>query len=86
MTLASKRNLCVVLRQVEGPNWCVVRRELRGGKLSFVNRIATARPYRAARPIAVEFAKAEGLHLAIEATGKRIRRFDPVHDIQEPRT
>lgn len=85
MTAASKRNLCVVLRQVEGPNWCVVRRELRGGKLAFVNRIATARPYRAAWPIAVEFAKAEGLQLGLEATGKRLRRFDPVRDMQEPR-
>lgn len=86
MTAASKRNLCVVLRQVEGPNWCVVRRQLRGGKLSFVNRVATARPYKVACAVAIGTAEAEGLHLAIEASGAPLRRFDPVHDTQEPKT
>lgn len=85
MTAASKRNLCIVLRQVEGPNWCVVRRQLRGGELSFVNRVATARPYKAACALAIGAAEAEGLHLAIEATGKPLRRFDPAHDMREPK-
>lgn len=85
MTATSKRNLCVVLRHVEGPYWCVVRRELRGGKLSFVSRVATANIYKVARAIAVDTAKTEGLHLGIEATGKRLRRFNPELDVQEPR-
>lgn len=55
-------------------------------ELSFMNRIATARPYRAERPVAVEFAKAEGAHLSIGAMGKRIRRFNPGDEMQEPRT
>lgn len=86
MIAASKRNLCIVLRQVEGPNWCAVRRQLRGGKLSFVNRVATARPYKVACAVAIGTAEAEGLHLAIEATGAPLRRFDPARDKQEPKT
>lgn len=85
MTVASKRNLCVVLQQVDRSNWCVVRRQLVGGKLSFVNRIATARPYKPACALAVGTAEAEGLRLVIGVTGKPLRKFDPAHDMREPR-
>ncbi len=85
MSAPNKRNLCIVLRQVEGANWCVVRRQLSGGKLTFVSRVATARPYKAACALAIGAAEAEGLHLAIEANGKPLRRFDPVHDKREPK-
>jgi hypothetical protein len=85
MTVASDRNLCVVLQQVDRSNWCVVRRELRGGKLSFVNRIATARPYKPACALAVGVAEAEKLRIVIGVAGKPLRRFDPQHDMREPR-
>ena len=75
--------IMIVLRQVEGPRWCVVRRVLRDGRSHFLDRLATARPYPAAVRVAVESAKRTGLVLAIHADGKRPRRFHPMSDLPE---
>ena len=85
MTAASKRNLCVVLQQVNRSNWCVVRREWVDGKLTFASRIATARPFKPACALAMATAEAEGLRLVFGETGKPPRKFDPQHDTREPR-
>lgn len=81
----AKPNLFIVLCQVEQSTWCVVRRQLLNGKESFASRIATARPYEAACRAAMDAAHAEKLHLGIQLSGCRVRRFDPKHDMQEPR-
>jgi hypothetical protein len=70
-----------VLRQVEGPRWCVVQHGIRDGRRVFVNRIATAREYAPAARIAMDSARRMGLHLAIEGCGKLIRRFDMKRDV-----
>jgi hypothetical protein len=72
--------IIVVLRQVEGPRWCVVRRALRDGRGCFHDRIATARPYADAARIAVDTAKRTGQLLAIHAHGMQPRRFDHTRD------
>lgn len=84
--MATSNNAYIVLRHVDGPRWCVVRRCLRQGKQVFAGRIATARPYEAARLTAVQAAKAERLALGVETNRTRLRRFDPKLDMQEPRT
>jgi hypothetical protein len=78
--MSAARNTLIVLRQVEGPRWCVVQHGVRNGRRVFVGRIATARDYAPACRIAMDSAKRMGLHLAIEGCGKLIRRFDPKHD------
>ncbi len=85
MSAAGKRNLCVVLQQVDRSNWCVVRRKLVDGKLTFASRIATARPFKPACALAMAAAETEGLRLVFGATGKPPRKFDPQHDTREPR-
>ena len=85
MNAPNKRNLCVVLQQVDRSNWCVVRRRLVDGKLTFASRIATARPFKPACALAMAAAETEGLHLVFGATGKPPRRFDPKNDTREPR-
>ncbi|WP_294211368.1 hypothetical protein [uncultured Sphingomonas sp.] len=76
----SAASIIIVLRQVEGPRWCVVRRGLRDGRGYFHDRIATARPYADAARIAVESAKRTGQLLAIHAHGMQPRRFDHTRD------
>ncbi len=78
--MTATKNTFVLLRQVEGPRWCVVRHALRDGKTHFVDRLATARSYPAAAQIAIASADRMGLILAIQADGKRLRRFDPITD------
>lgn len=85
MNAPDKRKLCVVLQQVDRSNWCVVRRKLVDGKLTFASRIATARPFKPACALAMAAAETEGLRLVFGATGKPPRRFDPKHDMREPR-
>ena len=85
MNAPDKRNMCVVLQQVDRSNWCVVRRKLVDGKLTFASRIATARPFNPACALAVAASEAEGLHLVFGETGKPPRRFDPQHNTREPR-
>jgi len=85
MTAANNRNLCVVLQQVDRTNWCVVRRKLVDGKLTFASRVATARPFKPACALAVATAEAERLRLVFGATGKPPRKFDPQHDMRERR-
>ena len=85
MNAPDKRNLCVVLQQVDRSNWCVVRRKLVDGKLTFASRIATARPFKPACALAMAAEETEGLRLVFGATGKPPRRFDPKHDMREPR-
>lgn len=65
----------VVLRQVEGPRWCVVEHIIRDGKRRFAARIATAREYGPACLVALDAARRRNLTLGIEANGQRIRRF-----------
>lgn len=84
--MATSNNAFIVLRHVDGPRWCVVRRCLRDGKQVFAGRIATARTYEAARQTAIQAAKAERLVLGIETNRTRIRRFNPQLDMQEPCT
>lgn len=81
-----KPNLLIVLRQVEGPQWCVVRWRLRNGRFAFAGRIATARPYDAARVAALGAAAVERLPVGIRPSHAKTRRFDPQRDTQEPRT
>jgi hypothetical protein len=71
----------IVLRQVEGPRWCVVEHVIRDGKRRFAARIATAREYGPACLVAVEAARRRRLALGIEANGKRIRRFNADRDM-----
>ena len=71
----------ILLRQVEGPRWCVVMHRVRGRKLEFLARIATARPYQAACRIAVSTAQSSHLRLATQAAGERPRRFDSLRDL-----
>lgn len=71
----------IVLRQVEGPHWCVVEHVVRAGKRRFASRIATAREYGPACLAAVEASRRRWLPLGIEANGQRIRRFDEVRDM-----
>lgn len=85
MSAPDKRNLCVVLQQVDRSNWCVVRRKLVDGKLTFASRIATARPFKPACALAMAASEAEGLRLVFGETGKPPRKFDPQHDTREPR-
>jgi hypothetical protein len=85
MSARDKHNLCVVLQQVDRSNWCVVRRELVGGKLTFASRIATARPFKPACSLAMAAADTEGLRLVFGETGKPPRKFAPLHDTREPR-
>jgi hypothetical protein len=77
--------LFVVLQQLEPSVWCVVRRSLVDGRPTFASRVATARPYNAACRIAVDTAKAENLHLGIQALQTKMRRFDPDYDMREPK-
>lgn len=74
-------SIIIVLRQVEGQRWCVVRRAMRDGVGYFHDRIATARPYADAARIAVDSAKRTGQLLAIHAHGMQPRRFNAVIDI-----
>ena len=76
----------IVLRQVEGARWCVIRRQIRNGRPVFAGRIVTARPYEAACRAAIQAARIERLALGIETNRAGLRRFDPRHDMQEPRT
>ncbi len=76
--------LYVLLRQVEGPRWCVIRQLLRDRKLSFFDRLATARPYDEAVRVAVSSAKRMGLTLVIQAEGMMPRPFNPVSDAVKP--
>ncbi len=85
MNASDKRNLCVVLQQVDRSNWCVVRRQLVGGKLTFASRIATARPFKPACALAMAASESEGLRLIFGETGKQPRKFDPQNDMREPR-
>ncbi|TCP98294.1 hypothetical protein C8J46_105450 [Sphingomonas sp. PP-F2F-A104-K0414] len=85
MSAPDRRNLCVVLQQVDRSNWCVVRRKLVDGKLTFASRIATARPFKPACALALAAAEAEGLRLVFGETGKPPRKFDPQNDTREPR-
>lgn len=71
----------IVLRQVEGPQWCVVEHVVRAGKRRFASRIATAREYGPACQAAVEASRLRWLPLGIEANGQRIRRFDADRDM-----
>lgn len=80
MNAPAKPRTLIVLRQVEGPRWCVVRHELSGGKRVFAGRIATARDYAPAARIAMATAAKMRLHLAIEGNGKLLRKFDPKRD------
>ena len=80
MTGSAKPRMMIVLRQVEGPRWCVVQHEVQNGKRTFVARIATAREYGPAARIAAITAAKMRLHLAIEANGKALRRFDHKRD------
>lgn len=75
----------IVLRQVEGPQWCVVRWNFRNGQFAFAGRIATARPYDAARRAALSAAAVERLPIGIRPSAAKTRRFDPQRDMQEPR-
>lgn len=77
-------NRLIVLRQVEGPQWCVVRWILRNGKFAFAGRIATARPYEAACRAALSAGAVERLPVGIRASAAKTRRFDPQRDMQEP--
>lgn len=76
--------LMIVLRQVEGPRWCVVRWRWLGNAFDFAGRIATARPYDVARDAAIGAAKAERLPLGIRPVRGSARRFDPRRDMREP--
>lgn len=80
MTAPVKPRMMIVLRQVEGPRWCVVQHEVQNGKRSFVARIATAREYGPAVQIAAIAAAKMRMHLAIEANGSALRRFDHKRD------
>lgn len=71
----------IVLRQVEGPNWCVVRHEVRDGKRLFAGRIATAREYGLAYKVAMEAAWRARLPLGIQGNGERLRPFSIHRDI-----
>ncbi|MEN2787561.1 hypothetical protein ACFOKI_02925 [Sphingomonas qilianensis] len=73
----------IVLRQVEGTQWCVVRHRFEGAKRVFDARIATARPYARACQAAIEAATLQRLPLGIEANGVKLRRFDPKKDAWE---
>ena len=78
-------SLFLVLQQLERSSWCVVRRRLQNGRPTFASRVARARPYSAAYKIAVDTAKAESLHLGIQAIGAAMRQFDPQYDMREPK-
>lgn len=80
MSALTKPRTLIVLRQVEGPRWCVVQHSIHNGRRVFVSRIATARDYAPAARIAMASAQHMGLHLAIEGSGKLIRRFDMKRD------
>jgi hypothetical protein len=73
----------IVLRQVEGLQWCVVRHRFEGAKRVFDARIATARPYARAYQAAIEAATLQRLPLGIEANGAKLRRFDAERDAPE---
>lgn len=74
----------IVLRQVEGTRWCVVRHTRKDGKRVFAARIATARDYAEAARIAMEAAFKLGLSLGIEGNGMMLRRFDRERDMPAP--
>lgn len=80
MTRSAKPRMMIVLRQVEGPRWCVIQHAVENGKRSFVSRIATAREYADAVRIAAVTAAKMRLPLTIEANGKALRRFDHRQD------
>jgi len=71
----------VVLRQVEGSQWCVVEHAVQNGKRQFAARIATARDYAPACQVAIGAAKRMRLPLAIEGAGLRLRPFAPQRDL-----
>lgn len=83
--MSAPNSAFVVLQQAEPSTWCVVRRRIENGNPTFASRVATARPYDAARRIAVDTARAEGLHLGIQTIGKAMRRFDARNDMREPK-
>ncbi|MBI0475746.1 hypothetical protein D9601_10320 [Sphingomonas sp. MA1305] len=74
----------VILRQVEGTRWCVVRHTFKDGKRVFAGRIATARDYAEAAPIAMEAARSMRMSLGIEGNGMMLRRFDRERDMPAP--
>ncbi|MEN2787858.1 hypothetical protein ACFOKI_15880 [Sphingomonas qilianensis] len=83
MTAAPRYRPLIVLRQVEGTQWCVVRHRFEGAKRVFDARIATARAYALACQAAMKAANAQRLPLGIEANGVKLRRFDPARDVPE---
>ncbi|WP_428968791.1 hypothetical protein ACQR50_14115 [Sphingomonas sp. Xoc002] len=84
MSGSEDKTLFVLLRQVDGPRWCVIRQVLSGKKLSFFDRLATARPYGDAARVAINSAKKMGLTLVIQADGQMPRRFNYVTDAVRP--
>jgi hypothetical protein len=71
----------IVLKQVEGPRWCVVEHHFRDGKRLFAGRFATARDYIQACHAALQASKRTKLPIGIEATGGRLRPFMPKRDM-----
>ncbi|WP_267395239.1 MULTISPECIES: hypothetical protein [unclassified Sphingomonas] len=71
----------IVLKQVEGPRWCVVEHHFHNGNRLFAGRFATARDFIPACHAALQASKRTNLPIAIEATGGRLRPFKPLRDM-----
>jgi len=73
----------ILLRQVDRSRWCVTVRNVVDGVPAFVERIATARPYRDACRAALAASDARRLLLAIQWDGARPRAFNRITDMVE---